>query len=80
MTLLKVTVSSIVMAVAAVAIQHAMDRVALGTRLIPQTIRLGATIGGSVAALAVMANIPGVEAFHDAAEMVQARVRKWLGK
>ena len=79
-TLLKVTVSSIVMAVTAVAIQHAMDRVVPGTRLTPRAIRLGATIAGSLAALAVMAKILGVEAFHGAVEMVQARVRKLLGK
>jgi putative peptidoglycan lipid II flippase len=79
-TLLKVTVSSIVMAITAVAIQHAMDRAVPGTRLTPQAIRLGATIAGSLAALAVMATILGVEAFHDTVEMVQARVRKVLSK
>ncbi len=79
-TLLKVTVSSIVMAATAVAIQHAMDRVAPGTRLTPQAIRLGATIGGSLVALAAMANILGVEAFREAVEMVQTRVRKSLSK
>ena len=79
-TLLKVTVSSIVMAVTAVVIQYAMDRVAPGTRLAPQAIRLGATIGGSLAVLAVMANILGVEALREAVEMVQARVRKSLSK
>jgi hypothetical protein len=51
-----------------------------GVRLIPQAIRLGATIAGSMGALAMMAKILGVEAFHDAAGMVQSRVRKWLGK
>jgi putative peptidoglycan lipid II flippase len=79
-TLLKVTVSSVVMAVAAVAIQHAMDRVAPGTRLMPQAIRLGATIGGSLAALTVMANILRVEALHEAVGMVQTRVRKSFSK
>lgn len=79
-TLLKVTVSSIVMAVTAVAIQHAMDRAVPGTRLTPQATRLGATIAGSLATLAVMAKILGVEGFHNAVEMVQARVRKLLGK
>jgi putative peptidoglycan lipid II flippase len=77
---LLVTVSSIVMAITAVAIQHAMDRAVPGTRLTPQAIRLGATIAGSLAALAVMATILGVEAFHDKVEMVQARVRKLLSK
>ena len=79
-TLAKVTMSSLVMAAAAVAIQRAMDRVAPGTHLTPQAIRLGATIGGSVAVLAVMARVLGVEAFDEAVEMAQARVRKLLGK
>ena len=79
-TLMKVAASSIVMAVMAVAIQHAMDLVAPGTGLLRQAGRLGATIGGSLVALAVMANILGVEAFHEAVEMVQTRVRKSLGK
>ncbi|HMB81763.1 MAG TPA: lipid II flippase MurJ, partial [Vicinamibacterales bacterium] len=79
-TLAKVTVSSLVMAAAAVAIQRAMDRVAPGAHLTPQAIRLGATIGGSVAVLAVMARVLGVEAFDEAVEMAQARVRKLLGK
>jgi len=79
-TLAKVTVSSLVMAAAAVAIQRAMDRVAPGAHLTPQAIRLGATIGGSVVVLAVMARVLGVEAFDEAVEMAQARVRKLLGK
>jgi putative peptidoglycan lipid II flippase len=79
-TALKVAASSIVMAVMAVAIQRAMDLVAPGTGLLRQAGRLGATIGGSLVALAVMANILGVEAFHEAVEMVQTRVRKSLGK
>ena len=79
-TLAKATVSSIVMAAAAVAIHHAMDRVVPGTHLTSQAIRLGATIGGSLAALAIMARILGVEAFGDAVEMVTSRVRKLTGK
>ena len=80
MTLLKVTAASMVMAVTAVAIQHAMDRVAPGTGLAPQVVRLGATIGGSLAALGIMAKALGVETFQEAVEMVQARVRKLLRK
>ena len=79
-TLAKVTVSSIVMAAAAVAIQHTMDRVLPGTHLSSQAIRLGAAIGGSLAALAIMANILRVDAFGDAVEMARSRVRKLLGK
>ena len=80
MTLRKVTAASMVMAVTAVAIQHAMDRVAPGTGLASQVVRLGATIGGSLAALGIMAKALGVETFREAVEMVQARVRKLLRK
>ena len=79
-TLVKVTLSSIVMAFTAVAIQHTMDRIAPGTHLTPQIVRLGAAIGGGLAVLALMANILGVEAFGDAVEMAGSRVRKLLGK
>jgi putative peptidoglycan lipid II flippase len=79
-TLLKVTGSSLVMALVAAAMPYAMDRVAPGTQLVMQAVRLGATILVSLTALAVMANILRVEAFHDAVEMVATRVRKALGK
>jgi hypothetical protein len=42
--------------------------------------RLAATIAGSLAALAAAASLLGVDAFRDACGMVQARVRKALGK
>ena len=77
-TLGKVTVSSIVMATVAVAIQHAMDRIAPGTHLTSQAVRLGSAIGGSLAVLAIMARVLGVEAFQDAADMLLGRVRKLL--
>jgi putative peptidoglycan lipid II flippase len=64
-TLVKVTISSGVMALSAVAIQHAMSRVVPGSRLTPQAVRLGATIAVSLATLA---------------GMVETRVRKLLGK
>jgi len=79
-TLLKVTVSSIVMAAASVAIQRGMDRVVPGAGLPWQAVRLGAAIGGGLMALAVTASVLGVDAFHEAIEMIQTRVRKSLGK
>ena len=78
-TLIKVTMSASVMAVTAVAIQVAMNRVTPGPRLAAQTIRLAVTIGGSLAALAAMAKALGVEEFDGAVEMIQGRVRKLLG-
>jgi putative peptidoglycan lipid II flippase len=79
-TMAKVTAASMGMAAAAVVIQHTMDRVVPGTRLVPQALRLGATIGGSLITLASAATLLRVEAFSDAVEMVGARVRKLLGK
>jgi putative peptidoglycan lipid II flippase len=79
-TLAKVTLAASVMAVAAVAIQHAMDRVMPGAHLWVRALRLAASIGGGVAALAVVAKVLRVEEFDDASEMVLGRVRKLLEK
>jgi len=79
-TLLKVAAASAVMAVAAVAIQRVMERALPGAHLTPQALRLGATIAGSLMALAMMATLLRVEAFDDTVEMVTARIRKSLGK
>jgi putative peptidoglycan lipid II flippase len=78
MTLVKVSASSVVMAMAAVAIQLAMVRVSPGSGLVPQLLRLSAAIGGSLVALAWMAKILGVDEFNDAVEMIGVRVRKLL--
>jgi putative peptidoglycan lipid II flippase len=78
-TLIKVTASALVMGVAAVAIQHTMDRVVTGTDTLTQALRLAATIGGALAALAATARLLRVEEFDDAMSMVQGRVRKLLG-
>jgi putative peptidoglycan lipid II flippase len=80
MTVVKVTLSSVVMATAAVAIQHTLDRLAPGVRPVSEALKLGVTIAGSLGVLAVMATILGVEAFGEAVEMVRARVRKLLPK
>ena len=77
-TLLKVTLSAALMAVAAIVIELAMDRVAPGTQLAAQAIRLAASIGGGLAALAAAAKVLGVEEFDGAVEMIQGRVRKLL--
>ena len=77
-TLVKVTLSAVLMAVAAVVILLAMDRVTPGPRLAAQAIRLAASIGGSLAALAATAKVLGVEEFDAVVEMIQGRVRKLL--
>jgi len=77
-TLHKVTLSAVLMAVAAIVIQLAMDRVAPGPRLAAQAIRLATSIGGSMAVLAAAAKVLGIEEFDGAVEMIQGRVRKLL--
>jgi putative peptidoglycan lipid II flippase len=77
-TFVKVAASSAVMAIAAVAIQHAMVRVAPGSRLAAQLLRLGTSIGGGMAALAGAAKILRVDEFGDVVEMIRGRVRKLL--
>jgi putative peptidoglycan lipid II flippase len=77
-TLIRVTLSAALMAVSAIVIQHAMDRVAPGPRLAAQVIRLAASIGGSLAALAATAKVLGVEEFDGALALIQGRVRKLL--
>jgi putative peptidoglycan lipid II flippase len=79
-TLAKVTLAAGVMAVTTVAIQHAMDRVAPGAHLSMRALRLTASIGGGIAALAGVAKILGVEEFDDASALVLGRVRKLLDK
>ena len=79
-TFVKITASSVVMAVAATAIQHAMVRVLPGSGLVPQLLRLGASIGGGMAALAGAAKILRVDEFRDSVEMIRARVRKLLSR
>jgi putative peptidoglycan lipid II flippase len=80
MTLAKVTAAASVMAVTAVAIQHAMDRVAPGAHLGVRALRLTAAIGGGVVALAGVAKILQVEELDDVSALVLGRVRKLLGR
>ena len=80
LTLVKATLSAAVMAVAAVAIQHAMDRVVPGPHVTAQALRLGSSIGGGLLALATMATLLRMEEFAEAVEMVQRQVRKVLGR
>ena len=77
-TLVKVMASSVVMAIAAVAIQHQMVNVAPGSGLPAQLLRLGASIGGGIAALASTARILRVDEFGDAMGFVHVRVQKLL--
>ena len=77
-TLVKVMASSVVMAVTSVAIQQAMMGVARGSGLAAQLLRLGASIGGGIAALACTARLLRVDEFGDVMGLVQVRVQKLL--
>jgi putative peptidoglycan lipid II flippase len=77
-TFTKVTASAVVMGVAAVAIQQAMDRGGPALTTGAQVVRLAASIGGALAALAAMAKLLRVDEFDDAVGMILGRVRKLL--
>jgi putative peptidoglycan lipid II flippase len=77
-TLVKVGSAASVMAFAAVAIQHAMERVAAGAGLWLQSVRLAASIGGGLAVLAITAKLVRLAEFDEAVGIVEGRVRKLL--
>jgi putative peptidoglycan lipid II flippase len=77
-TLFKAMASSVVMAIAALAIQLAMARVLPGPGFAAQLVRLSASIGGGMAALAGTAKVLGVDELQDAFDMLDVRVRKLL--
>src|SRR5262249_9835078 len=76
--LAKVTLSAIVMAAAAAAIQRGMDRAIPGTALTVRAVRLTISIGGALAALAGAAKLLRVDEFDEAVSMLAGRVRKLL--
>jgi putative peptidoglycan lipid II flippase len=78
MTLMKTAASSAVMAIAAVAILQEMERLTPGSGLLPQLVRLGASIGGGLVALALAAMLLKVDEFEDALAMIFGRVQKLL--
>jgi putative peptidoglycan lipid II flippase len=77
-TITKVTIAAAIMTVVAVAIQHAMDRVAPGAALFARSLRLSASIGGALAALAGAARALGVEELEELRATAVARVQKLL--
>ena len=79
MVFVKIVIAAAVMAAVAVAIQHEMNRVAPGMRLVAQTARLAASIGAGLTALAGMAALLRIAEFADAAAIIQLKVRKLLG-
>ncbi len=79
-TFIKVTAAALVMALAAVAIQHEMERLAPGLHAGWRAVRLAASIGGALVALAAAAKLLRVDEFDDAVGMMRGRVRKLLEK
>jgi putative peptidoglycan lipid II flippase len=79
-TLIKVAAAALAMGVAAVAIQHTMDRVVPGAHAAAQAVRLAASIGGALLTLAVSARLLRVPEFDQAVGIVEGRVRKLLEK
>jgi putative peptidoglycan lipid II flippase len=75
----KIVIAATVMAAAAVAIQHVMNRVAPGMELVPQIARLVTSIGGGLLTLAAMAVVLRVAEFAEAVDMLRLRVQKLLG-
>jgi len=78
MTFAKACAASAVMAFAAVAIQREMERVWPGSGLLPQVVRLGASIGGGVVALGFTAMLLRVDEFSRAKAIIFGRVQKLL--
>jgi len=78
MTFAKACAASAVMALAAVAIQREMERVWPGSGLLPQVVRLGASIGGGLVALGFTAMLLRVDEFSRAKAIIFGRVQKLL--
>jgi len=79
-TFIKVTAAAFVMALVAVAIQHEMEWLAPGLHGGWRAVRLAASIGGALVALAAAAKLLRVDEFDDAVGMMRGRVRKLLEK
>jgi putative peptidoglycan lipid II flippase len=77
-TLVKTAIASAVMAVAALAILGVMNRVVAGSGLVAQLVRLAASIGGGLVALALTATLLKVDEFEHTVAIVIERVQKLL--
>ena len=66
------------MALTALVIQHTMTHAVTGAHAWAQMVRLGASIGGALPALAAAARLPRIDEFNDAVSMVHGRVQKLL--
>jgi len=79
LTIAKVAVAALLMALAAIGVLAGMDRVAPGSRLLPRALRLGAAIGSGVVVLALAVSALGMEEWEDVQRTMASRVRKLLG-
>jgi hypothetical protein len=67
------------MTAAALAIEAVVNRVAPGPAFTLRAVRLAASIGGGMAALAVTAKVLRIDEFADASRTVFGRVQKLRG-
>jgi putative peptidoglycan lipid II flippase len=79
-TFVKVTAAALVMALTAVAIQRTTEHAFSGRQAGWQAVRLAASIGGALMALAGASKFLRVDEFDRAVGMIQGRVRKLLEK
>jgi putative peptidoglycan lipid II flippase len=77
-TFTKVTLASLIMVIAALAIDYGMERAMPGAHLFARAARLSAAIGGGLAVLAAAAKALGVDEFDEVSAMAIGRVRKLL--
>jgi putative peptidoglycan lipid II flippase len=73
-SLLRIILAASVMGLAAAGLDHAMLNVVPGSRLAPQLLRLGVSIGGAVAVLGLAAHLLRIKEFGDGVAMVMRRL------
>jgi putative peptidoglycan lipid II flippase len=72
-SLVRIIVASAVMGLAATGLERLMAGLVPGSRLAPQVLRLGVSIGGAVAVLALAAHLLKIKEFGDGVAMVMRR-------
>jgi peptidoglycan biosynthesis protein MviN/MurJ (putative lipid II flippase) len=76
--LVKITIASAAMAVAAIALDRGASLIVPGRSVVAQLVRLGASIGGALVVLAVAAMILRIAEFTEVRRQMESRVRKLL--
>ena len=73
-SLLRIILASSVMGLAAAGLDRVMLQVVPGSRLVPQLLRLGVSIGGAVAVLGLAAHLLRIKEFGDGVALVMRRL------